>query len=81
MTDSLLSPENADKIDPAFVRVVQERVKSGQVNKAEDVGYCIALLALEAPKRMSGQFIDWASEECQEFRRERVARGQRQRMT
>ena len=64
-----MGPENADKVDPAFLRVLQERVKSGQVNKAEDVGYCIASLALRAQKDLSGQFLDWASEECQDYRR------------
>lgn len=69
MTDTLMGPENANKVDPAFLHVLQERVKTGQVHKAEDVGYCIASLALKAPKAMSGQFLDWASEDCQAFKR------------
>ena len=68
MADSILGAES-EKVDPEFLRLLQERVKTGQVAKAEDVGYCIASLALGAPKSLSGQFVDWASEECIDFRR------------
>ena len=69
MADGILGPESSDKVDPAFLKMLQERVRTGEVEKAEDVGYCIASLALKAPISMSGQFVDWMSEECKDFRR------------
>lgn len=69
MADSILGSENSDKVDPAFREMLQKRIKSGQLAKAEDVGYCIASLALKAPSTLSGQFVDWKSDECKDFRR------------
>ncbi|EJD01105.1 short-chain dehydrogenase [Fomitiporia mediterranea MF3/22] len=58
---SKLRDEDAQK----FIRAHAE----GQLVKPEDVGHVIAALSLRAPKSLSGQFVNWNSDECKEFRR------------
>ncbi|KXN89652.1 hypothetical protein AN958_05519, partial [Leucoagaricus sp. SymC.cos] len=41
----------------------------GKLVKPEDCGHVIAALALDAPKELSGSFVNWDSEECKAFRR------------
>ncbi|KZS98052.1 NAD(P)-binding protein [Sistotremastrum niveocremeum HHB9708] len=43
--------------------------EAGTLVKPEDTGYVIASLALKAPKSLSGAFVSWDKEECEEFRR------------
>ncbi|KAJ3570213.1 hypothetical protein NP233_g4558 [Leucocoprinus birnbaumii] len=47
-----------------FVRVHAD----GKLVKPEDCGHVIAALAMDAPKELSGSFVNWDSEECKPFR-------------
>ncbi|KAF9008999.1 hypothetical protein BDQ17DRAFT_1448650 [Cyathus striatus] len=52
-----------DKDHELFVRTHAE----GKLVKPEDCGYVIAALALQAPKALTGQFVQWNGEECKPF--------------
>lgn len=41
---------------------------AGNLVRPEDCGLVIAGLALGAPKKLSGSFVSWDSEECKSFR-------------
>ncbi|KAF7352726.1 Short-chain dehydrogenase/reductase family protein [Mycena venus] len=41
---------------------------NGKLLKAEDPGHVIASLALHAAKNLSGQFVSWDSQECEDYR-------------
>ena len=43
--------------------------EGGTLVKPEDAGYVIAALSLKAPRALSGKFVSWNSDECQEFRK------------
>ncbi|KAF8621568.1 hypothetical protein AX15_007595 [Amanita polypyramis BW_CC] len=49
-----------------FVRAHAEN----KLVKPEDCGHVIAALAVKAPKKFSGQFVSWDSEDCKPFRKE-----------
>ena len=40
----------------------------GKLVKPEDAGHVIAALALHATKELSGQFVNWDSEECSPYK-------------
>lgn len=50
----------------AFTRAHTEN----KLVRPEDCGHVIAALALKAPRHLSGQFVDWDSEDCKPFRKE-----------
>ncbi|KDR83670.1 hypothetical protein GALMADRAFT_55286 [Galerina marginata CBS 339.88] len=56
----------SEKDHKAFLQVHAE----GKLVKPEDCGHVIASLSLQAPKTLSGQFVNWDSEECIPFRKE-----------
>lgn len=43
--------------------------KDNALVRPEDCGHVIAFLSLSAPKKLSGKFVSWDSEECAPFRR------------
>jgi len=47
---------------------IQEK-KDGLLLKPEDPGHVIAVLALNGPQSLSGEFVNWDDERCREFRR------------
>ena len=69
MSQKILGPESADKLDPAFKEILQKRQRMGQVGQPEDVGFCIASMALKASKDISGRLVSWDDDNCKDFRR------------
>ena len=51
-----------------FLRLYAER----KLAMPGDPGHVIAALSLRAPKKLSGQFVSWDSDDCKEFRMERM---------
>lgn len=43
--------------------------KEGKLVKPEDVGHVIGALSLKAPNSLSGKFVNWDGDECNEFRK------------
>ena len=41
---------------------------TGKLLRPEEPGHVIAALALKAPLSLSGQFVSWNDDECEEFR-------------
>ena len=44
--------------------------EKGELVDPYDAGHVAAALALRAPQSLSGQFVNWAGDECKEFRRQ-----------
>lgn len=49
-----------------FIRAHAE----GKLVKPEAAGHVIAALSLQAPKKLSGQFVSWDSDDCRPYRQE-----------
>jgi len=55
----------APDVYESFVREKEE----GLLLKPEDPGHVIAALAVNGPRSLSGEFVNWDDERCREFRR------------
>ena len=44
--------------------------EKGELVDPYDAGHVAAALALRAPQSLSGEFVNWAGDECKEFRRQ-----------
>ena len=72
MASAILSPSSTALLSTKHKEFLQGIADRGEMVKPENVGFCIANLALHAGKDMSGAFVAWSDEQCKEFRRNKV---------
>jgi NAD(P)-dependent dehydrogenase (short-subunit alcohol dehydrogenase family) len=56
----------AHMTEPGYAKFAQAYAE-GTLLKPEDPGHVLAALSIQAPKSLSGQFVNWNSKECKEF--------------
>ncbi|KAI9063281.1 short-chain dehydrogenase [Trametes sanguinea] len=66
----LLRDKGPSIMDPQVLKKFTNAYEKGELVKPEDAGHVIAALSLKAPKSLSGQFVTWNGDECNEFRRQ-----------
>jgi hypothetical protein len=67
---SILRSEGGAEMDPRDHKKFKDVHASSELVRPEQAGHVIASLVVSASKALSGNFINWASDECKDHRGE-----------